>query len=89
VHQNDLKTQKIYQFEAKKKNKKVSNFFKSAFETQKQTRFYETHLKKHVKTILQKLSFKLNFLMGPAVQTQFGLLANTLLRLFQHKRKSW
>jgi hypothetical protein len=30
-HQNDLKTQKIYQFEAKKKNKKFSNFFKSAF----------------------------------------------------------
>jgi hypothetical protein len=89
AHQNDLKTQKIYQFEAKKKNKKVLNFFKSVFETQKQTGFYETHLKKHVKTISQKLCFKLNFLVGLAVQTQFGLLANNLLRLFQRKRKSW
>jgi hypothetical protein len=50
AHQNDLKTQKIYQFEAKKKVKKKLNFFKSAFETQKQTGFYETQLKKHVKT---------------------------------------
>jgi len=44
------------------------NFFKSAFETQKQTGFYETQLKKHVKTASQKLRFKLNFLMGPVVQ---------------------
>ena len=46
------KTQKIYQFEAKKKNTKFLNFFKSTFETLKQTEFYETQLKKHVKTVL-------------------------------------
>jgi len=51
MHQNDLKTQKIYQFEVKKKIKKF-NFFKIFFETQKQTRFYETQLKKHVKIVL-------------------------------------
>jgi hypothetical protein len=28
---------------------------------QKQTKFYETQLKKHVKTASQKLCFKLNF----------------------------
>ena len=52
AHQNDLKTQKIYQFEAKKKNTKFLNFFKSTFETLKQTEFYETQLKKYVKTVL-------------------------------------
>jgi len=36
MHQNDLKTQKIYQFETKK-NKNFLNFFKNIFETQKQT----------------------------------------------------
>jgi hypothetical protein len=36
------KRKKIYQFEAKKKIKKNLIFFKNAFETQKQTRFYET-----------------------------------------------
>jgi len=30
--------------------KKNSNFFKSAFETKKQTVFYKTQLKKYVKT---------------------------------------
>jgi hypothetical protein len=35
---------------------------------QKQTGFYKTHLIKHVKTVAQKLCFKLNFLLGPAVQ---------------------
>jgi hypothetical protein len=35
---------------------------------QKQTGFYETQLKKHVKTTLQKLYFKLNFLVSPAIQ---------------------
>jgi hypothetical protein len=50
-----------------KKNKKNSIFFKNAFETQKQTGFYETRLKKHVKTASQKLCFKLNFLMDPIV----------------------
>jgi hypothetical protein len=34
---------------------------------QKQTVFYETQLKKHVKTASRKLRFKLNFLMGPAI----------------------
>jgi len=48
--------------EANKKNKKILNFFKSAFETQKQIGFYKIQLKKHV-----KLRFKLNFLVGPAV----------------------
>jgi hypothetical protein len=31
---------------------------------QKQTGFYETQLKKHVKIASQKLHFKLNFLVG-------------------------
>jgi len=35
---------------------------------QKQIGFYKTHLKKHVKTVAQKLCFKLNFLVGHAVQ---------------------
>jgi len=52
AHQNNLKTQKIYQFEAKKNIKKK---LKSTFKTQKQTGFYETRLKKHVKTTAQKL----------------------------------
>ena len=47
--------------------KRLSIFFKSAFETQKQTVFYETQLKKHVKTVSRKLRFKLNFLVCPAV----------------------
>ena len=42
-------------------------FFKSAFETQKQTGFYKTQLKRHVKTTSQKLCFKLNFLVGISV----------------------
>jgi len=36
VHQNDLKTQKILIWN-KEKNKILLNFFKSTFETQKQT----------------------------------------------------
>jgi hypothetical protein len=35
AHQNDLKTQK--NINLKQRKKKLSNFFKSAFETQKQT----------------------------------------------------
>jgi len=35
---------------------------------QKQTELYKTQLKKHVKTVSQKLCFKLNFLMGFTVQ---------------------
>jgi hypothetical protein len=38
AHQNDLKTLKILIW-SKEKNKKNLNFFKSIFETQKQTRF--------------------------------------------------
>jgi hypothetical protein len=53
---------------SKEKNKKKLIFFKSAFKTQKQTRFYETQLKKHVKAASQKLCFKLNFLVGLVVQ---------------------
>jgi len=64
MHQNNLKTPKNINL---KQKKKFSNFFKSAFETQKQTGFYETQLKKHVKTASQKLCFKLNFLMGPTL----------------------
>jgi hypothetical protein len=52
---------------SKENNNKISNFEKSVFETQKQTDFYETQLKKHVKTVLQKLRFKLDFLMGPTL----------------------
>jgi hypothetical protein len=66
MHQNNLKTPKNINLN-KKINKKFSNFFKSTFEMQKQTGFYETQLKKHVKTTLQKLRFKLNFLMDSTV----------------------
>jgi hypothetical protein len=52
---------------SKENNNKISNFEKSVFETQKQTDFYETQLKKHVKIALQKLRFKLDFLMGPTL----------------------
>jgi hypothetical protein len=48
---------------SKEKNKKLSIFFKNAFERQKQTVFYETQLKKYIKTASEKLHFKLNFLM--------------------------
>jgi hypothetical protein len=47
---------------------KKLNFFKSVFETQKQTEFNETQLKKHVKTASQKLCFELNFLVGSTVK---------------------
>jgi hypothetical protein len=40
-----MKTLKIYQFEVKKKNKKILIFFKSIFVTQKQTEFYKIQLK--------------------------------------------
>ena len=45
------------------KEKKIK-LKKKTFKTQKQTKFYKTQLKKHIKTVLQKLHFKLNFLMG-------------------------
>jgi hypothetical protein len=38
---------------------------KNVLETQKQTEFYKTQLKKHIKTASQKLRFKLNFFYGP------------------------
>jgi hypothetical protein len=68
AHQNDLKTPK-----------KNLIFLKNAFETQKQTGFYETRLKKHIKITSQKLHFKLNFLMTLQYKTQFNLLPNTLM----------
>jgi hypothetical protein len=37
------------------------NFFKSAFEMQKQTQFHKTQLQKHVNIASQKLRFKLIF----------------------------
>jgi hypothetical protein len=40
-----------------RKKLKIFNFFKSAFETQKETGFYETQLKKHVKTAFQTQFF--------------------------------
>ena len=49
-------------------SKKKLIFFKSAFEIQRQTEFYEIQLQKHIKTAYQKLRFKLNFLMGPTVK---------------------
>jgi hypothetical protein len=55
---------------------------------QKQTGFYETQLKKHVKTASQKLYFKLNFVVGLQYKTQFGLLPNILPCLLHRKRKS-
>jgi hypothetical protein len=39
------------------KQRKKINFFKSAFETQKQTEFYKTQLKKHIKTAFQTQFF--------------------------------
>jgi hypothetical protein len=51
-----------------RKNKKISNLFKNAFETQKQIVFYETQLKKHIKTASQNLHFKLSFLVALTVQ---------------------
>jgi hypothetical protein len=33
----------------------------------KQKEFYETQLKKHIKTASQKMHFKLNFLIGLAI----------------------
>jgi hypothetical protein len=66
ARQNNMKTSKKINLK-QRKNKKNWNFFKSAFETQKQIGFYEIQLKKHVKTAVQKLHFKLNFLVGPTV----------------------
>jgi hypothetical protein len=37
------------------------NFFKNAFETQKQTQFHETQLQKHANIASQRLRFKLMF----------------------------
>jgi hypothetical protein len=69
AYQNDLKKHKKYiNLKQRKKNTKFLNFFKSTFETQKQTGFYKTQLKKYVKTASQKLRFKLIFLVSPAVQ---------------------
>jgi hypothetical protein len=48
-HQNNLKIYKKIIW-SKEKNKKILNFKKNTFETQKQTKIYETQLKKHVKT---------------------------------------
>jgi len=56
---------------------------------QKQIGFYKTPLKKHIKTVAQKLRFKLNFLVGPAVQNKVWFVTNILLRLFYRKGKSW
>jgi hypothetical protein len=56
---------------------------------QKQIGFYKTHLKKHVKTVAQKLCFKLNFLVGHAVQNTVWFVTNILLHLFYRKGKSW
>jgi hypothetical protein len=50
------------------KKQKILKLKKNAFETQKQTRFYKTWLKKHAKTALQKLCFKLNFLVGSVIK---------------------
>jgi hypothetical protein len=46
---------------------------------QKQTGFYKTHLKKHVKTVAQKLRFKLNFLLDPAVQNTVWFVTKHLI----------
>jgi hypothetical protein len=61
AYQNDLKIPQKKLIWSKEKNKKLSIFFKSAFGTKKQTVFYETQLKKYVKTVSWKLRFKLNF----------------------------
>jgi len=47
--QNNLKTPKYINLK-QKKNKTKLIFFKNTFETQKQTRFYKTQLKKYTKT---------------------------------------
>jgi hypothetical protein len=45
---------------------------------QKQTEFYETQLKKHVKTPSQKLRFNLNFLVDPAIQNAVWFVTKRL-----------
>jgi hypothetical protein len=67
AYQNNLKTQKKNNLKQRKKIKIIKKiyFFKSTFETQKQTGFNETWLKRYVKTATQKLCFKLNFLVAP------------------------
>jgi hypothetical protein len=58
VHQNNLKTPKIYQFEAKKKIKINSNFFKCPFETQKKNRVLRNSIKKTCKNYCIKTTFQ-------------------------------
>jgi hypothetical protein len=55
---------------------------------QKQTGFYKTHLKKHVKTVAQKLRFNLNFLVGHAVQNTIWFVTKHLIAfVFPQRQK--
>jgi hypothetical protein len=49
---------------------------------QKQTVFYKTQLKKHVKIASRKLHFKLNFLVGPVVQNTVFTVTKHLTMFF-------
>jgi len=53
---------------------------------QKQTEFYETQLKKHVKTVSQKLHFKLNFLVDPTVWNAVSYVTKYVTMFFLHHR---
>jgi hypothetical protein len=53
---------------------------------QKQTEFYETQLKKHVKTVSQKLHFKLNFLVDPTVWNAVSYVTKYVNVFFLHHR---
>jgi len=68
AHQNDLKKPKNISIWSKEKKLKNLIFFKNVFKTQKQTGFYETQLKKHLKTASQKLHFKYNFVVDLTIQ---------------------
>jgi hypothetical protein len=64
AHQNDLKTPKIYQFKAKKKNKKI-NFFQKRFWIAKTNKVLRNSVKKTCKNRFTKTVFKTQFFSGP------------------------
>jgi hypothetical protein len=83
MHQNNyFWYQRIKMIWKKKLKLKNLIFFKNAFETQKQTEYYETQLQKHVKTASQKLCFKLNFLVGPTVKNAVWCVTKHLTVFF-------
>jgi len=67
IHQNYLKTQKIYQFEAKKKIKNFNFFQKSSWNT-KTNRVLRNLVKKTCKNYCTKAVFQTQFLVGLTIQ---------------------